>query len=334
MKEGKLSEPVWERSVLKRILAREGEIVPGVGLGRIGNILKTGESYTVLSSEADFLLWDSPSYHKEISGKILFHRAVNACAAMGAKPVAVQVQLLFPLAFMESDLRELMDSLKEEAGQLGISLISGKIESSSFVYAPYLILNGIGIVKTERPYYKIEPGQELLLTKWVAIESTILLAKKHEKELLARFTPVFVGNAQKLLQYISVVPEALVAVRHGVKAMLPVEEGGIFGTLWEIAKGAGLGLEVRAKDIPIKQETIEICEMCHKNPYKLPSAGSLLMVVEHGEQLKWELANAGIPSTVIGTLTDKNERVLLNGEEKRFLELPEMNELREEGSSI
>ncbi len=38
----------------------------------------------------------------------------------------------------------------------------------------------------------------------------------------------------------------------------------------------------------------------------------------------------GIPSTVIGVLTDKSERVLLNGEEKRFLELPKMNELGEE----
>ncbi len=330
MKEGKLSEPVWERSVLKGIVTRKENIVSGVGLGRIGNIFKTGEPYTIVSSEADFLLWDSSPYNRDISGKILFHRAVNACAAMGAKPVAVQVQLLCPLAFMESDLKALMSSLKEEAEKLGISLVPGKIESSSFVYVPYLVLNGIGAVKTEEPYYKIEAGQELLLTKWIAIESTVLLARKYEKELLSHFTPVFLGNAQKLLQYISVVPEALVAVRHGVKAMLPIEEGGIFGTLWELAKGAGLGLEVRAKDIPIKQETIEICELYHKNPYKLPSAGSLLIVVEHGEQLKWELLNAGIPSTVIGVLTDKSERVLLNGEEKRFLELPKMNELGEE----
>lgn len=330
MKEGKISEPVRKRSVLKRIKNRREEITVGPGIGKAANLLNIRAGGTVLSSEADFLSsWEAGSH---VSGRLVFNRAINACAAMGASPVAVQVQLLCPAAFMESDLKELMSVLEEEAALQNISLLPGKIESSAAVTAPYLTLNGIGILEKESfcPYEGIKAGQELVLSKWIALESTVLLAAEHEKELLARYTPVFVDHARELLNYISTVPEAAVAVRHGVTAMLHIEEGGIFGALWELAEGAGLGLEVQVKSIPVKQETIEICELYNKNPYQLPSAGCLLMVTEQGERLRRELWQAGIPAAVIGRLTDGNERILLHEEEKRFLELPRMNELRNE----
>lgn len=42
--------------------------------------------------------------------------------------------------------------------------------------------------------------------------------------------------------------------------MQDLSEGGIFGALWEMADGAGIGLDVALKRIPIQQETVEICE--------------------------------------------------------------------------
>lgn len=330
MREGKISEPVWKRSVLKQIKNRREEVKSGPGMGRAGYLLDFGENGAAISSEADFLT--SLQTGSNVSGRILFHRAVNACAAMGARPVAVQVQLLCPEEFMESDLREQIEVLEEEADKQKISLLPGRIESSPAVAVPYMTLNGIGMNAEEYfcPYEGIAAGQEILITKWIAMEATVLMVKKKESELLKRFTPAFVNCTQELLQYISTVPEAAVAVRHGVKTMLPVEEGGVFGALWELAEGAGLGLEVQARDIPVRQETIEICELYHKNPYLLPSAGSLLMVTGQGERLKWELAQAGISAEIIGRLTEGNDRVLLHEEEKRFLELPKMNELRKE----
>lgn len=327
MKEGKISEPVWKRSVLKQIHNRRQEVLLGSSVGRAGNLLKTESGSVVVSTEAGFLT--SRQAERDVSGRILLNRAVNACAAMGAEPVAVQVQLLCPVLWMESDIREWMSVLEHEAESCGVSLLPGKIEVSQAVSAAYLTLNGIGVQKEVYfPYQDVKAGQELVLTKWIALEATAILAREYEEELLERYTPVFVRQAQDMLRYISTVPEAAVAVRHGVKAMLPIEEGGIFGALWELAEGVGLGLEVQAKAIPVRQETIEVCERYDRNPYQLPSAGSLLLVTEQGERLRWELEAAGIPATVIGRLTNGNDRVLLHEDERRFLELPKMNELR------
>lgn len=81
------------------------------------------------------------------------------------------------------------------------------------------------------------------------------------------------------------------------------------------------------KKIPVRQETIEVCEFFGINPYQLISSGCMLMAAEDGNLLVRELEKAGIPATIIGKATAGNDRVLLNEEERRFLEPPKADEL-------
>lgn len=63
------------------------------------------------------------------------------------------------------------------------------------------------------------------------------------------------------------------------------------------------------KKIPVRQETIEICEYFDVNPYYLYSAGALLVGTEHGEALVSHLAAQGIFAAVIGRATGGRDRV-------------------------
>ena len=58
------------------------------------------------------------------------------------------------------------------------------------------------------------------------------------------------------------------------------------------------------------------------NPYQIASGGSLLMAAEDGNRLVMDLAKEGIPAVVVGKATAGNDRVLINEEERRFLEPP------------
>ena len=122
-------------------------------------------------------------------------------------------------------------------------------------------------------------------------------------------------------------PDSKVAMEIGASAMHDVTEGGIFGALWEMAAASGVGLTVDLKKIPLRQETIEICEVFDINPYMLISSGSLLIGTNHGYQLVQELERAGIHAAVIGYATEGNDRVVINGEERRYLEPPKTDEL-------
>jgi len=53
----------------------------------------------------------------------------------------------------------------------------------------------------------------------------------------------------------------------------------------------------------------------------------MLMAAADGNLLVNELKKAGIPATIIGKATAGNDRVLLNEDERRFLEPPKTDEL-------
>ena len=142
-----------------------------------------------------------------------------------------------------------------------------------------------------------------------------------------RLPAELVETAKTFKDLLSVVPESRVAVESGASAMHDVTEGGVFGALWEMASASHVGIEVDLKKIPIRQETIEICEAFSINPYQLISSGSMLIGTDHGSRLTEELRRAGIHSAVIGYATPGRDRVVINGDERRFLEPPRADEL-------
>ena len=101
---------------------------------------------------------------------------------------------------------------------------------------------------------------DVIVTKWVGLEGTAILATEHRKELSARYAQPFLDKAAKYIDYLSIRSEAAVAAKSGVAAMHDLSEGGVFGALWELGQCSGVGLEIDLKKIPIRQETIEICE--------------------------------------------------------------------------
>ena len=165
------------------------------------------------------------------------------------------------------------------------------------------------------------------MTKWIGLEGTSIIAREKEAHLRERFSPSYINRAADMIKYLSVVPEAAVAVRHGVSAMHDVTEGGIFGALWEVAQASGVGLKIDLMSIPVMQETIEICEVYGISPYQLISSGAMLITTQRGHDLVRELEEAGIHSAVIGKVTEGNDRILYNGDEHRFLEPPKSDDL-------
>lgn len=172
--------------------------------------------------------------------------------------------------------------------------------------------------------------QDIVVSKWVGLEGTARLAGENYERLRKRFPARMIEEAAAFDRYLSVIPEAATAMKSGVCGIHAVSRGGIFAGLWEMAEEAGVGLEADLRKIPVRQETIEICEFFGENPYELLSGGCLIMTVSDGNALVTALLREGIPAAVIGRTTRGNDRVLYNEGRKSYLNKPRQRQKEEE----
>lgn len=324
MKIGKVPENVLERSVFKQLHTKRPEVLLGAGIGEDCAAVK-------LAEDEIFILSTDPitGTAKDI-GKLAIQITVNDLASSGAEPVGVLLTILLPENAKESHLKKIMLQMEEACAAAKVQIMGGHTEVTSVVNQPVVTVCGVGKVKEGKLVLTsgARPGMDIVVSKWIGIEGTSIIAKEKEEELQTRFSKAFIDRAKELDAYLSVLSEAQVAVSSGVSAMHDVTEGGIFGALWEMGEASGVGLDIDLKKIPIRQETVEICEFYDLNPYRLISSGCMLMATEDGNKLVRELEKAGIHAVVIGKATEGKDRVIRKDEEEHsFLERPKTDEL-------
>lgn len=323
MKIGKLPEPVLLRSVLKQIRHRREEIIVGPALGQDCAVLELaeGEVFTLSSDPITGTVKDLGSHS--------IHITANDLAASGAEPVGVMLTILLPDSTEEQELRQIMQDAEATCKELKMEILGGHTEITNVVNQPVISVTGVGKIKKDEllTAMQMKPEQDIVISKWIGLEATAILAKEKEVELRTAFSEDFIRTAKEFDRYLSVVPDARAAKEFGAAAMHDITEGGVFGALWEMASAAQVGLEIDLKKIPIRQETVEICEFFQVNPYLIMSSGSMMIAAADGPGLVRALKGAGIEAAVIGRTTTGNDRILRNGEEVSYLNRPQTDEL-------
>lgn len=323
MKVGKVPETVLKRSVFKQIKHRRSEVIVRPGVGEDCSIIELAPGEVVVLST------DPITGAMSDIGMLAVHITANDIASSGAELIGIMLTIILPDGARESDLREMMQEIEAVCETLNVDIIGGHTEVSTVVNQPLVTVTGVGkmlkedIIKTSG----LKVGQEIVMTKWIGLEGTSIIAKNKEEELLQKFTKDFIKGAQDLIGYISVVEDAKIGKKVGVTSMHDVTEGGIFGALWEVAAASNVGIEVDLSKIAIKQETVEVCEFYDLNPYLLISSGCMLMSTDKGNELVRELEQEGIKATIIGKVTKGKDRVVINDDETRYLEPPKSDEL-------
>lgn len=325
---GRLPEHIYERSVHKVIHTTEYQkiTVNGAGLGADCAILPDEKGYLVTTQGS------ADGADVKVAMRA-FYAGLNKLAATGVfseqSSVCASLNVAAPHSLTDEErnksemhLRECIRWVSEAALMNKVTIISAEVNivpAMQTYYATATFTARAGQAAIVRIQGE-KAGKDVVMTKWLGLEGTSLIASQRMKELASRYPLGLVEQAADFDRFLSSVPEAATAVQSGVSAMQAVREGGVFGGLWQLAKANGVGLVIDLKQIPVKQETIEVCEFYDVNPYELLSGGSMLMITQGGTRLVSLLAEQGISAAVIGRTTDNNDRILVNDEEKRFLE--------------
>ncbi len=344
MKLGKVSENVLKRSILRQIHTKRDEILSGAGIGVDCAIFALSDAEVMVSCmqeaavavQADVEFADTRCSEEQslqtvcsISIAALIQKCANNLAVVGAKPIAAMITLLLPQTIEEPAVKGLMKQAENICQKLSMQIAGGQTLVTGGVKVPFAVVTGYG--KADKEHYHTakaaKPGQDIVISKWIGLEGTSLLAKNNREKLLDRYPAYLVDEAAGFDRYLSIIPEAATAMKSGVCAMHDASEGGIFAALWELAEGAGVGLTIDLKKLPIRQETVEVCEHLGINPYELKSGGCLVMTSEDGLGLVSALTAAQIPAVVVGKITDSNDRIIINEDEVRYMDRPKQDEI-------
>ena len=326
MKIGKLQESILDRSVFKQLhkVRKETLLKPKVGVGYqlISNdsSLPMAQTVNVIEGEADEVAY------------MIVPRAVNSIAASGAVPAGIQLCLVLPESLTEQELRKIIRVVAAQCTQAGIDLCGGHTQISDSVTKVIASVTAFGfydqalfIPEIDKGKVKIsaaKAGQDIVMTGFAGLSGTWLLEKKFHVAFVDKYNPDIADSIQRFCEKFSILNEAKLALSYGAQTLYDLSEGGVFGGLWEVAVAGNVGLRVDLKKIPLKQETVELCDFVDVNPYQLMSMGSLLIAADHGEDLVSRLIENGVPAVVIGQFTDNNDRVIINDDEVRYLEPP------------
>ena len=315
---GKVPSDVLKRCVLNRLGAQSDRVIRGAAIGEDASIIDIGAKVLVAKA--------NPITGAEVNiGRLVVHVNANDVAARGAKPLWFMNTILLPEGCMEGKLAEIMDEINRACTELGVEIIGGHTECVAGLEKP--IVSGFMMGEAPKNRYVTtggaKPGDRIILTKTAGLEGTSILASDLEEKLKRKkVDPKTLQRARRMIDSISVVPEALKAVEAGgIHSMHTPTEGGIINGLFEMGAAAGVGLSVEENLIPIAPETSIICETLDIDPLKLLSSGSLLIAVSElsvGKVLD-AIESIGVQATIIGEVKERPEgRVITrtNGTQK------------------
>lgn len=321
MKHGNVSQTVYRRSVLKQLDVNKEEVLLSpaqeetcYGIRVNGECQQIASSVSLYGNEKDLCIYG-------------LAQSVNNVSTRGAKAKGVSFHIMLPDYSYESRIKAMIAAAKEAAAERGIQILEVNVQIVPHIQTTIVHTTAIGEVKNLVKSADAKADQDLVMIGYMGLEGTFRILHAKEQQLKERFIPSFLGKIDTYKDMIFAEDAIEVAAENGASAMHQVTEGGIMAALWNLAEGADIGLSVDMRKIAVKQETIELCECFHLNPYQMTSAGCILVVTPKGEELVDVLSANGVKATVIGRTTSDNERVMVTEGEKRYLDRPAPDEL-------
>lgn len=305
MKVGKLSGELLQKYVLSTIRYRRDDVLVHAGLGEDCAVIDFGDEVCLISS-------DPITGAAEGIGELAVHVACNDIAANGGTPVGVQIVLLAPAQIKEEQISQIMADIQATAAALEVEVMGGHTEITSKVTDCVVSVTAVGRAPKGRYVTSqgAKPGDDLIITKGLAIEATAILAREYAH--LLSF-PVSKGQISFFTKQLSVVPEGILAAQYGVHAMHDITEGGLLGAVREVchASGVGVGAEIFEGKAPVHPLTAQIAEELKLDPLALLSSGSMLIAAPDGAGLVEHLGEHGIDAFVVGTITRAKQPVVV-----------------------
>ena len=209
MEIGKVPNEILEKIVFSNIKNKRKEVLVSAAIGEDNGVIDFGDTVCVVSTDP------ITGTTKDI-GKLAIHVSCNDISTNGAEPIAVLFTILCPPETTEKDLEIIMRDASEAAAEINVEIIGGHTEVTDSVNRVIVSTTVIGKQLKSKlyDYSKIKTGDKIVLTKYIGIEGTSIIAKELGDKLLDKIGKDNLDKAINMDSMLSVVKEGITAGRH------------------------------------------------------------------------------------------------------------------------
>jgi len=314
---GKFNRKTIEKIIYTQLGANRRSVLVGPKFGVDNTVINLGNNAVMVATcdPLSFIPELGPHHSARISVDLL----ASDLTTSGLPPQYGIFDLNLPPKLSQREFAEYWRAFSLECKRLGISIVGG--HTGRYMGCGYTVVGG-GVLFSigERELYltpeMATDGDDILLTKGAAIETTAVLTRVYPKTVRRAIGSELYERARQYLNKLSTVEEALVAVKvglheDGVTAMHDATEGGVVSAILELADASHKGAEIELSSIRVSQESSAVCQLFKIDPLTSLSEGSLILTTNPSRTSKVlsRLGDAGIHSAVIGQITSKRSQV-------------------------
>lgn len=275
---GKLS-PSFLSELLDKYTRLDETVIVGPKVGEDATVIDQGEFFLVAKT-------DPITFVTENIGYYAININANDIACMGGIPRWFLATILLPEALTTKEMVEkIFNQLNMACQELDILFCGGHTEVTYGINRPIVVGQMLGVVEKESLInsQNARPGDDILLTKGIAIEATSIIAREKEARLGDIYSEDLVEKCKNFVHEpgISVLKDAKLATQiGGIHAMHDPTEGGLAMGLHELAIASGIGLKIFEQEIPILPESKLLCDQYDIDPLGAIASGALLIVAD------------------------------------------------------
>ena len=278
---GKISKEIFDELIFPCLGAKNGSVAVGPMHGVDVGVIELGDYALAITADPVFIV---PEYGWERSAWFAINILASDAATSGLKPAYMAIDLNLPLSITKNELEIMWKTMHKECENLGISIVTG--HTARYEGCNYPMVGGAAVISVGPKDKYITPadaqtGDKVIITKGAAIEATGLFVTALSGRLEKEFGKEFVEKAPEIFWEMSVVTDAMTAVKAGVRddgvtAMHDATECGIWGGLFEIAEASKVGMKIEKSKIIVRDDVKTICDYYNIDPFCSISEGNCM----------------------------------------------------------
>jgi hydrogenase expression/formation protein HypE len=207
-------------------------------------------------------------------GRMAVIGSVNDLAMAGARPVALSLGLILEEGLPIATLERVVASIREAAEQCGVAVLTGdtKVVERGNGDGVFVNTSAIGVVEHELRIHPsaVQPGDAVLVSGDLGRHGTAIL--------MAREDLGFRSTLESDLAPLHSCVQELIALGAEPHCLRDLTRGGLASALDEIAKAAGVQVELDEEAIPIEPTVQSTCDLLGLDPLAMANEGRMVVI--------------------------------------------------------